>query len=242
MNFDNAPPQKLAGPDDLPWTSANPSLSVTQAPDNSTETPQRAPSEPAAAETPRKKSPVRTIWSRDGKVSPEVSASRNADRAAQPLAQDAAKATLPQLNSGSQNTGPTADADAPQLPHFKIGPATPQPSHLGGPADVLPAVATPTARFKQITIEPDPNAVAADQLKSSPCRVLTASYGGKKTLLVRATVNRETRYTALTVLDGFEKSMFETYAKAAAPGAEIVGEYPSKDEALADAKANCPDR
>ena len=77
-----------------------------------------------------------------------------------------------------------------------------------------------------------------------PCRVLTASYGGKKTLLVRTAFAGETRYTALTVLEGFEKSMFDVYTKANAhpnePDAEIVGEYPTKDEALADARVNCP--
>ena len=77
-------------------------------------------------------------------------------------------------------------------------------------------------------------------LPAQTCRVLTASYGGKKTLLVRAIANGETRLTALTVLDGFEKSMFDIYAKASAPGAELIGEYASKDDALADARANCP--
>ena len=72
------------------------------------------------------------------------------------------------------------------------------------------------------------------------CKVLTASYGGTKTLLVRAAINGETRYTALTVLDGFEKTMFDTYSKASAPNAEIVGEYPDKNSALADARENCP--
>jgi hypothetical protein len=70
--------------------------------------------------------------------------------------------------------------------------------------------------------------------------VLSASYGGSKTLLVRSTSNGETRYTALTVLDGFEKSMFENYTKQQGPGAEIVGEYQSRDAALADARVNCP--
>jgi hypothetical protein len=70
--------------------------------------------------------------------------------------------------------------------------------------------------------------------------VLSASYGGTKTLLVRSNIGGETRYTALTVLDGFEKSMFETYARAAAPSAEIIAEYPSREAALADARVNCP--
>ena len=89
--------------------------------------------------------------------------------------------------------------------------------------------------------EPAPSPIGSTS-HSGSCRVLAASYGGKKTLLVRTAMAGETLYTALTVLDGFEKSMFDIYAKANAPGAEIVGEYPSKDEALADARANCPSR
>ena len=89
--------------------------------------------------------------------------------------------------------------------------------------------AAPTEAAKSPSSPPD-----------APCSVLSASYGGTKTLLVRSTILGETRYTVLTVLDGFEKSMFDTYAKAEAPGAEIVGEYPSRDDALADARVNCP--
>ena len=76
--------------------------------------------------------------------------------------------------------------------------------------------------------------------KPGNCRVLTASYGGKTTLLVRATTNGETRLTALSVVDGFETSMFDTYAKVNAPGAELAGTFDSKDEALAAARELCP--
>ena len=68
---------------------------------------------------------------------------------------------------------------------------------------------------------------------------MTASYGGKKTLLVRAIHNGGTELTALSVIDGFEQSMFATYAKASAPGAELVSEHASKDEAVAAANAVC---
>ncbi len=54
---------------------------------------------------------------------------------------------------------------------------------------------------------PIPQPVAA----SKRCRVLTASYGGKKTLLVLARAGGELHYTALTVLDGFEHSMLDNY-------------------------------
>ena len=73
------------------------------------------------------------------------------------------------------------------------------------------------------------------------CTILTASYGGNKTLLVRAATETETKLTALTVLDGFEGSMFNTYARAHAPGAELVGTFDSRDDALAEAHALCSD-
>ena len=227
-----------------------------------------------AFEKPHKVPPVRTIWSRDGIVPPAVEVPRDVPRAAsaepavpsQPAGTPKPGAAVkPQPAAKAEtNTAPEPD-DTPLLPHFKIGPMTPSPSKLGGPVDAMPLAATPAARpdagpnagpivrFKEIitpepqapaaAAAPDPAAAAAPA--SGPCRVLAASYGGKKTLLVRAQVSGETRYTALTVIDGFEKSMFEIYSKASAPnsegaGAEIVGEYPTKDEALADARANCP--
>jgi hypothetical protein len=70
--------------------------------------------------------------------------------------------------------------------------------------------------------------------------VLTASYGGKKVFLVRSLAAAETRYTVLTVLEGFERSMLDNYFKAHAPGGSSVGEFESKDAALAKAKELCP--
>ena len=230
--YDGPKPLKLAGPDDLPWSGTGPGAPAAITPqDTSPSAKRRSSDQPATAEAPRKRSPVRTIWSRDGKITPDMDEPRSAARDVNPAVQDHIATPPP---------APVAADEPPLLPHFKIGPGTAEPSHLGGPAVVLPE-ASPTARFKQITVEPDPRAVADEQSRASPCRVLTASYGGKKTLLVRANINGETRYTALSVLDGFEKSMFETYSKASAPGAEVVGEYPSKAAALVDAKANCPD-
>jgi hypothetical protein len=118
------------------------------------------------------------------------------------------------------------EASPSALPSFKIAPVSANPSKLGGPA-------------------PDATAIAATEGVSrsaagSPCRVLSASYGGTKTLLVRSQAGEETRFTALTVLEGFEGSMFDTYAKAEAPGAKIIGEYPSDEQALAEARQRCP--
>lgn len=116
----------------------------------------------------------------------------------------------------------------PWLPTFHITPTAPEPSRLGGP---LPAELGAAAK-----------AAAEAPALASPCRVLTASYGGTRTLLIRAKAGDEMQYTALTVIDGFEKSMFDAYARTEAVGAEIVGEYPTAEAALSDAKANCPDK
>jgi hypothetical protein len=98
-----------------------------------------------------------------------------------------------------------------------------------------------TTRSATKPLEGEP-ASAAPKLSAvgGGCRVLTASYGGKKALLVRAGEAPEASYTVLTVLEGFEKSMLDNYLKAHAPGGSSVGEFASKDAALAKAKELCP--
>lgn len=221
------PPSGLGGP--KPSALAGPELEsadeVEVLPWATTPAPRDPPARSAATPKPkpaqrRDNAPVRTLWSRD--------AHRNVESLAVvvPPAAPSPAATEPQ---------PAARPEPEQagffLPWFRISPADPPgPSRLGGPVPKLepPAPAVWTS--------PDIAAPA----QAPGCRVLKASYGGRKTLLVRSTIDGEQRLTALTVLDGFEKSMFETYARAAAPGAVIVGEYDDQDHALADARANCP--
>jgi hypothetical protein len=81
---------------------------------------------------------------------------------------------------------------------------------------------------------------AARVATSSGCHVTTASYGGKKALLVRSGAAPAVRYTVLTVLEGFEASMLDSYLKAHAPDGSSVGEFASKDAALAKARELCP--
>jgi Mannosyl-glycoprotein endo-beta-N-acetylglucosaminidase len=85
-----------------------------------------------------------------------------------------------------------------------------------------------------------PSGLGVKPLLKSPCRVTTASYGGKKTVLIKAAVNGEQLYTVLTVLDGFEKSMTETFLKSRAPAGEMLGEFPDQSSALAQARQMCP--
>ena len=89
---------------------------------------------------------------------------------------------------------------------------------------------------ESLTASPAPEAVAS----TARCRVLSASYGGQKTLLVHASANGEVHYTALTVLDGFERSMLDNFVREHAPGGSSVGEFATKEAALARARELCP--
>ena len=72
------------------------------------------------------------------------------------------------------------------------------------------------------------------------CTVLTASYGGKKNVLIRALKGGETQYTALQVLDGQETSLAESFIKSHAAGGELVDQFPSREAALTKAFDLCP--
>ncbi len=78
------------------------------------------------------------------------------------------------------------------------------------------------------------------QTEPTACRVLMASYGGTKTMLIRHQTNDAIEYTALRVLDGFERSMTDSYIKAHAPGGTLIGEFPSSNDAFARAFQLCP--
>lgn len=239
-------PAKLAGPvETLPW--ADPDVMAREYGED-TDTPIKR-----EKDVPLKPAPVRTLWSRDGKrndAAPAPSSLTETERSGAHATGTLQPSSAAAARPDNAAAATAAAANEPALPHFKIAPdassaasaprtAIPEPSRLGGPlplsAPELPAPTAPSARFKDI-IE-TPSGVAADI--PSDCSILAASYGGKKTLLVRAKVNGATQYTALTVLDGFEKSMFDIYSRSQASNPEIIGEYASKDEALSDARANC---
>jgi len=82
---------------------------------------------------------------------------------------------------------------------------------------------------------PEPRAA-----EPSACRVLMASYGGTKTMLIRHVAEDAVEYTALRVLDGFEETMTESYINAHAPGGTLIGEFSSSEAAFARAFQLCP--
>jgi hypothetical protein len=77
-------------------------------------------------------------------------------------------------------------------------------------------------------------------VKPTTCSIDTASFGGNKAVLIRAEDARNVRFIAVSVLDGFEKSMAASFIRARAEGGQSLGEFPSKEAALAKARELCP--
>lgn len=254
--------QKLAGPETMPWVDGiNTAQDTSRAKDPNPPAKNRAPEKSGP--------PVRTIWSREKgfEVAPEPAKSNAAvDPADARPVPDAGLAATPEegapgsaaANESTAQPQASSEESETALPTFKIRPAAmPAPSHLGGPVDDVSnrddapagvaaetAIAPPAPKParsapKQAALTGPAVPQPAPSTPSGPCRVLTASYGGKKTLLVRASHNGGTELTALSVIEGFEQSMFATYVKASAPGAELLSEHTSKDEAVAAANAMC---
>lgn len=179
-------------------------------------------------------SPVRTIWSRS---EPHGAITAPAPAPATPVAAPTIPKKAPHNREARPQKGHAAAepvvVPAPVDVYVRAPRATAHSAPTGPRAFAFAAAMAATRAGTQQA----PDVAAAN---AAPCRVLAASYGGKKTLLVRARTSDEIRYTALTVLDGFESSMLANYVKAHAPGGSSVGEFKSRDDALARARELCP--
>jgi hypothetical protein len=216
---------------------------------------------PAYAQEAQRQPPVRTIWSR------EKQREQQAKRAqAYAAAQKVHAAVPPPENEPAPEMMPAPAAAAPVTAKAPLPPALkelatqplPDPQSdaptgsisVSAAADVPPPEPPPQRQpegppafafaggmdVEALTASPAPEAVAG----TARCRVQSASYGGQKTLLVRAPSNGEVHYTALTVLDGFERSMLDSFVREHAPGGSSVGEFATKEAALARARELCP--
>lgn len=202
------------------------------------------------------KAPVRTIWSASSGVASSIStpeaeaqsevkpAVRKARVASVPVRKPAVEAAATSNPVISEQTIQTGEDPAP----VESLAASPQPMPS------TPLAPEAAARPASTASEPPPanpiafayagalgSALRNTQPATEPgtCNVTSASYGGKKVLLVRAADTKPLRFTVLTVLEGFEKSMLDSYLKAHAPGGSSLGEFADKDAALAKAKELC---
>lgn len=162
----------------------------------------------------------------------ELPTFRIAPRTAEPsrLGGPVVTTTTGAIRSGSRNlpAGTFVENDPPPM-----GLPPSEPAYQPAAVAALPA---PTARASAPARTPTDSA----QGGTTTCHVNSVSFGGQKTLLVQSDKSGVRQLTALTVLEGFEKSMLESYAKVNAPDAKMVGSFASKTEALEQAKALCP--
>lgn len=250
-----AKPAKTAAAETLPWqtgerpqASTVPATAPTPVPApkpataSTTATPRRAetaavPSAPQPRAAQRPASAVRTIWSKDGpKPSSPLSGpaalstpGSNPDAIAEKLMEPAAEPAA---------TAPAGLAFAPAVPGLLD--ASPESTAT---ASVTPAAQPPSAQdtqVRQVTFDPEKTPPSGLGIKPSACTVRIASFGGSRTLLVHSQEQGKTTLTALTVLDGFEKSMLDSYVKSRQPGGSSIGTFASREEAIAKARETCP--
>ena len=204
--------------------------------------PAEADGEPAAATN---SAPVRTIWAA-ADAGPAASGAV-APQSAAVAASSSAAAAMPERKPHA----PAALVVTEQI--IQTGEEPPAAAAATAAPDVAPETASAAQATAAMSEPPRAFAFAAGMTNTRPpaaapkvagasgdCPVTTASYGGKKILLVRSAADADVRFTVLTVLDGFEKSMLDSYLKAHAPGGSSVGEFANKNAAFAKARELCP--
>jgi len=205
----------------------------------------RANEKPETGE--RRTSPVRTIWSRAGTekaVSAGAAAAATRAPASEPPPpplQTQIPAAAPAAPNAAMLAVPSPPADEPIATFALLTPpvmlAPSAPVQRAEPASPEPRENNDAAKS---TFDPVAHPPSGLGVKPLTCRIDAASFGGMKTVLIRSEAGRDVHFIALTVLDGFEKSMTESFIKSRADSGQAVGEFPNKDAALAKARELCP--
>lgn len=160
--------------------------------------------------------------------------------------------------TGPVSDPPTVVAAAPRRPmprpaalaSTKARPAVSGAPRLVEPPTVVhrPPRPAKTAALSSPSVAPTPAAplqktalVAPQPQVAGECTVATASYGGQTTMLIRSEVaGGVLRYTALSVLDGFEQTMAADYIRVAAPGGAAIATFTNPAAAILKARELCP--
>lgn len=112
------------------------------------------------------------------------------------------------------------------------------------PASVPRQVPAPAPAARIVEVPPPVSARPGPPGSLPPplprCRVQLASYGGTRTVLVRRDGEAETELTALSVLDGFEQSMVQSFLESHARGGTALAAFATRAEALDRAYQICP--
>ena len=150
----------------------------------------------------------------------------------------------PAPESAPAATPTTAAVETPKTaaPAVKILNAQ-KPDEDAAPAALPEAPAKePVAKVQTAALGSGTKAAASPApAASSKCRVWTASYGGGRAIIIKASADATTNYTVLDVNEGTEKREAEAYISAYAKGGATVGEYNNQTQALDKAFELCPE-
>ena len=89
--------------------------------------------------------------------------------------------------------------------------------------------------------QPAQPAAGAAQSGAQKCRVWTASYGGRRAVIVKSTIDQVANFTVLDVNEGQEAREAEAFIAAYAKGGAVAGEFATQDKALEKAFELCPE-
>jgi hypothetical protein len=173
-------------------------------------------------------------------------ADANATAAAPPSAKPdagkpAAKADAAKADTAKTSTTKTAaaSADTAKVDTAKVETAKVETAKVA----TAKADAAPSAEIQTASV-----AGAATQLNVPPaaktagkCKVWTASYGGQRAILIKASAEGTDNYTVLDVNEASEKREVDAYIAAYAKGGQRVGAYPNQTQALDKAFQLCPE-
>lgn len=187
-----------------------------------------------------------------------ASISGTSQPAAQPR-QSPLKSKEQRSGLGTPTAGQTATASAGQQPETKAAESTnaaaPAITILNAAKSGTPADAGSDARENAERLAESDAAVqtasAADAASrggaatatapQAKCHVWTASYGGQKAIIIKATGDKSVDYTVLEVNEGKEKREADAYIAAYAKGGQTMGEFESQNKALDKAFELCPE-
>jgi Mannosyl-glycoprotein endo-beta-N-acetylglucosaminidase len=146
---------------------------------------------------------------------------------------------------------PSVDAAATPPPAVKILNAPKVDAAASTPPSSAPEAPTKdvatketSAKFQVAALGAGTKPVAKDApsaAKSSKCKVWTASYGGTRAVIIKASADSQDNYTVLDVNEGTEQREAEAYISAYAKGGQKVGEFNSPTSALDKAFELCPE-
>ena len=144
------------------------------------------------------------------------------------------------LGAGSAAKGAAVDAKPETNPGETKGQPfallnPPKPESDSALTQKAPETTAPTK------VAAGPSAKGAKPVTPAACKVFTASYGGAKSVIIKAVQGDSTLYTVLDVNEGAETREADAYIAAYAPGGKQVGEFKSQNMALDKAFELCPE-